>query len=144
MSIVEVMRSRLVAVAPDATGRAAVRRMAEADVGSVVVCDASRLVGIFTERDVLRLAGEGVDLDATRVADVMTRDVATVTPDTELLAAARLMGERRIRHLPVVEGENVLGVVGIRDILGALAERLWRTHDEDARETVHELLSRRS
>ena len=143
MSIVEVMRSRLVAVAPDATGRAAVRRMAEADVGSVVVCDASRLVGIFTERDVLRLAGEGVDLDATRVADVMTRDVATVTPDTELLAAARLMGERRIRHLPVVEGENVLGVVGIRDILGALAERLWRTHDEDARETVHELLSRR-
>ena len=132
------------AVAPDATGRAAVRRMAEADVGSVVVCDASRLVGIFTERDVLRLAGEGVDLDATRVADVMTRDVATVTPDTELLAAARLMGERRIRHLPVVEGENVLGVVGIRDILGALAERLWRTHDEDARETVHELLSRRS
>jgi len=144
VSIVDVMRSRLVAVAPDATGRAAIRRMAEADVGSVVVCDASRLVGIFTERDVLRLAGEGVDLDATRVADVMTRDVATVTPDTELLAAARLMGERRIRHLPVVEGENVLGVVGIRDILGALTERLWRTRDEDARETVHELLSRRS
>lgn len=144
VSIVDVMRSRLVAVAPDATGRAAIRRMAEADVGSVVVCDASRIVGIFTERDVLRLAGEGVDLDATRVADVMTRDVATVGPDTELLAAARLMGERRIRHLPVVEGENVLGVVGIRDILGALTERLWRTHDEDARETVHELLSRRS
>jgi len=144
VSIVDVMRSRLVAVAPDATGRAAIRRMAEADVGSVVVCDASRIVGIFTERDVLRLAGEGVDLDATRVADVMTRDVATVGPDTELLAAARLMGERRIRHLPVVEGENVLGVVGIRDILGALTERLWRTHDEDAHETVHELLSRRS
>ena len=138
------MRSRLVAVAPDATGRGAIRRMAEADVGSVVVCDGSRLVGIFTERDVLRLAGEGVDLDATRVADVMTRDVATVTPDTELLAAARLMGERRIRHLPVVEGENVLGVVGIRDILGVLTERLWRTPDDDTRETVHELLSRRS
>ena len=144
MSIVEVMRSRLVAVAPDATGRAAVRRMAEADVGSVGVCEAPRLGGIYTARDGLRLAGSGVDLAATRVADVMTRDVATVTPDTELLAAARLMGERRIRHLPVVEGENVLGVVGIRDILGALAERLWRTHDEDARETVHELLSRRS
>ena len=144
VSIVDVMRSRLVAVAPDTAGRAAIGRMAEADVGSVVVCDGSRLVGIFTERDVLRLAGEGVDLDATRVADVMTRDVATVTPDTDLLAAARLMGERRVRHLPVVEGENVLGVVGIRDILGVLTERLWRTRDEDARETVHELLSRRS
>jgi len=53
------------------------------------------------------------------------------------------MGERRIRHLPVVEGENLLGIVGIRDILGALAEVLWRTQDEAARETVHELLSRR-
>lgn len=137
------MSTRLVHVAPEATVRAAVRRMAEADVGSIVVCDASRLAGIFTERDVLRLAGQSADLDQTRVADAMTRDVATVTPDADILAAARLMGERGIRHLPVVEGENVLGVVGIRDVLGALAEHLWRTHDEDARETVHELLSRR-
>ena len=54
------------------------------------------------------------------------------------------MGERKIRHLPVVEGENLLGIVGIRDVLGSLAERLWSTHDEQARETVHDLLARRS
>jgi len=74
---------------------------------------------------------------------VMTKDLVTVSANDDILAAARLMGERRIRHLPVVEGENLLGIVGIRDILGALAEVLWRTQDEAARETVHELLSRR-
>ena len=74
----------------------------------------------------------------------MTRQVVTISPDADLLAAARLMGERQIRHLPVVEGENVLGMVGIRDVLAALAEALWRTHDEAARETVHGLLAHRS
>ena len=73
----------------------------------------------------------------------MTRDVQTVSGDDDLLAAARLMGERRIRHLPVVQGDNVLGIVGIRDVLGALTERLWRSHDEEAHETMRDLLGRR-
>lgn len=143
MPIVDVMSTRLVHVEPDTTVRAAIRRMAEAGVGSVAVCEGTRLVGIFTERDVLRLAGETADLDRLPVADAMTRDVVTVSADADILAAARLMGERRVRHLPVVEGENLLGMVGIRDVLAALAEHLWRTRDETARETVHELLSRR-
>lgn len=144
MPIVDVMSTRLVHVEPEATVREATRRMAEAGVGSVAVCQGSRLVGIFTERDVLRLAGESADLDRARVSDAMTREVVTVSPEVDVLAAARLMGERAIRHLPVVEGDNVLGMVGIRDVLGALAEALWRTHDEAARETVHGLLARRS
>jgi CBS domain-containing protein len=143
MPIVDVMNTRLVQVGPEATARTAIARMVEANVGSVAVCDGARLVGIFTERDVLRLAGEGADLDTVGVETAMTPDVVTVSADTDILAAARLMGERRIRHLPVVEGENLLGIVGIRDVLGALAEELWRTQDAAARETMHELLSRR-
>jgi len=143
VSIADVMSTRLVYVAPEATALEAIRRMAEAGVGSVAVCDGSRLVGIFTERDVLRLAGEAAALDQVRVAEAMTRDVVTASADTELVAAARLMGERKIRHLPVVEGENLLGMIGIRDVLAALAERLWRSRDEDVHETVHELLARR-
>jgi CBS domain-containing protein len=139
--ISDVMTVRLVEVPPDATVRSAVSRMSEANVGAVVVCDRARLVGIFTERDVLRLAGAGRALDDLRVGEVMTRDVVSVSPDDDVLAAARLMGERRIRHLPVVQGEHVLGVVGIRDVVAALAERLWR-HDEAAHETVSELLQR--
>ena len=141
--IVDVMSARVVQVEPSATVREAARRMTEEGVGSVAVCDGSRLAGIFTERDVLRLAAAGTDLDSTSVEDEMTRSLVTVSAEDDIVAAARLMGERRIRHLPVVQGENLLGVVGIRDVLGALAERLWRSRDEDARETVHELLTRR-
>jgi CBS domain-containing protein len=143
VSIADVMSTRLVHVGPGATALEAIRRMAEAGVGSVAVCDGSRLVGIFTERDVLRLAGEAAALDQVRVEDAMTRQVATVSPDTDLVSAARLMGKRGIRHLPVVEGDNLLGMIGIRDVLAALAERLWRSRDDDVHETVHELLARR-
>jgi CBS domain-containing protein len=141
--IVDVMNLHVVSVGPTDTVREAIARMLAANVGAVAVCDGARLVGIFTERDVLRLAGEEAVFGETRVGDVMTKAPLTVSGDADILDAARLMGERRIRHLPVVEGENLLGVVGIRDVLGALAERLWRTHDERARETVHELLTRR-
>ena len=144
MPIVDVMSTRLVQAEPGDSVRDASRRMVGSGVGSAVVCDGARLVGILTERDVLRLAGDGAELDQVRVGDVMTREVIAISPDADILAAARLMGERQIRHLPVVEGENVLGIVGIRDVLGALAEALWRTHDEAARETVHGLLARRS
>src|SRR5919106_4773900 len=119
------MSTRLVHVGPEATALEAIRRMAEAGVGSVAVCDGSRLVGIFTERDVLHLARETAALDRVRVGDVMTSPVITVSADADLVSAARLMGERRIRHLPVGEGEDLLGMIGIRDVLAALAERLW-------------------
>jgi len=141
--IIDVMSTRLVQADPDESVRAASRRMVEFAVGSVVVCDGARLVGILTERDVLRLAGHGADLDGVRVGEAMTPEVVTISADADILAAARLMGERQIRHLPVVEGENVLGIAGIRDVLGALAEALWRTRDEAARETVHGLLANR-
>ena len=136
------MAFRVVTVSPDDPVRVAIARMIEETVGSVAVCDGERLVGIFTERDVLRLAGVGIDLDATLVRDVMTADPVTMEAESDVLAAARVMSERRIRHLPVVQGENILGVVGIRDLMGALVERLWREGDPDARETARELLRR--
>jgi CBS domain-containing protein len=140
--IVDVMRARLVTVAPGHTVQQAVALMLEEDVGAVVVSEDARLVGIFTERDVLRLAGKGADLAALRVDEVMTTRLVTASPDDDILAVARLMGERRIRHVPVLQGEHVVGVVGIRDVVDVLAERLWRDHDDAARETVHELLAR--
>src|SRR5215210_5935568 len=139
MAIGDVMRTRLVAVEPGDSARLAVLRMLEEGVGSVAVCERGRLVGIFTERDVLALAGEGTDLDAVLVCDVMTREPFTVAADVAVLDAARLMGERRIRHLPVVQGDNVLGMIGIRDVLGSLVERAWQTHDTDARDTARSL-----
>ncbi len=136
------MRVRLVTVEPGDSARLAVLRMLEEDVGSVAVCEAGKLVGIFTERDVLRLAGEGTPLDEVRIADVMTTEVTTVTADVSVTDAASLMGERRIRHLPVVEDGRLLGMIGIRDVLSSLVERLWQTHDETAHETARKLFRR--
>ena len=133
------MKTRVVTVSTDDTARLAVLRMLEEGVGSVAVCDGGALVGIFTERDVLGLVGEGTDLEDVRVADVMTREPVTVQADVGVLDAARLMGERRIRHLPVVQGQHLLGMIGIRDVLGSLVERLWQAHDEEAHDTARAL-----
>jgi CBS domain-containing protein len=142
VTIGNVMRTRVVTVEPADSARLAVLRMLEEGVGSVAVCDAGRLVGIFTERDVLALSGEGTDLDAVKIGDVMTREPFTVDADVAVLDAARLMGEKRIRHLPVVQGDHLLGMIGIRDVLGSLVERAWQTHDVAAHETARTLFKR--
>ncbi len=139
MTIGDVMRTRVVTVETTDSARLAVLRMLEEGVGSVAVCEDGKLAGIFTERDVLGLAGEGTELDSVRVGDVMTRDPVTVDARVAILDAARLMGERKVRHLPVVEGDHLLGMIGIRDVLGSLVERLWQTHDEDAHDTARAL-----
>ena len=144
MAIGDVMRVRVVTVEPNASVRTAVLRMLEEQVGSVAVCEGGRLVGIFTERDVLRLAGEATSLDEVRVGDVMTTELTKVAPDTSIVDAAGLMAARRIRHLPVVEDDRLLGLVGIRDVLGALVERLWQAHDERAHETARSLFRQRT
>ncbi len=142
--IADVMRLRVVSVRPDESVQIAIVRMLEENVGSVAVCDRDRLVGIFTERDVLRLAGHGQALNELAVGDVMTTSLVTVSPDDEVLAAARLMGSRQIRHLPVVQDGNVLGIAGIRDVLASLVERVWRAHDDAAHDTARALLGRRA
>ena len=144
MAIVDLMSVHVVSAEPDDTVEEAVHRMLDAGIGSVAVCDGPRLVGILTERDILRLAGRRARLDELRVREAMTTALVTVAPGDDILGVARLMREHNIRHVPVVYGENLLGVVAIRDVLDALAERLYLTHDEGIRETVHELLARRS
>ncbi len=141
MFAADAMSSRLVSVSPGERVQTAVARMLEDDVGAVAVCEEGRLLGIFTERDVLRLAGGGSAFLELRVGDVMTTEVAVVDAEDDLLAAAQLMQSRRIRHLPVVQGEHVLGMLGIREVLRTLVERLWSTRDERARETARDLLS---
>ena len=143
MQIGGVMRVSLVTAAPDETAGAAIRKMLDAGVGSVVVCEGSEPVGIFTERDVLKLAGTGVSFGSIVLRDVMTPRPLTVSADDSILEAARLMGERALRHLPVVEGGNLVGIVSIRDVLAYLAERLWSERDDAARDTARALLERR-
>jgi CBS domain-containing protein len=142
MAVVDAMSAALVTVRPEDAVQVAIARMLEAEVGSVAVTDEGRLVGIFTERDVLRLAGQGSGFGELLVGEAMTRRLYTVEPDDDVLAAARLMQEKRIRHLPVIQDGNVLGILGIREVLRALVERLWSARDPAARETARDLLRR--
>lgn len=140
MQVGTVMHVQLVTARPDESAGDAIRKMTEANVGSVVVTEDNAVVGIFTERDVLRLAGAGADFETVRLQGTMTRDPITVTAEDSILGAAALMGERRLRHLPVVEDGNLIGVVSIRDVLGFLAERLFADQDAAAAETARALL----
>jgi CBS domain-containing protein len=142
MQISSVMRVKLVTASPDETAADAIRRMVEAGVGSVAVCDDNELVGIFTERDVLRLAASAADFERVPLSTAMTRNPLTIGVDDGILEAAQLMGDRQLRHLPVVQDGNLVGMVSIRDVLGFLAERLYADHDERAAETARSLLGR--
>jgi CBS domain-containing protein len=138
------MTSRLVSVSPGASVAEAVGVMVDAGVGSVVVLDGSRLAGIFTERDVLRLVAQRTDLTAIPVEDAMTRAVVTASPDDDPVAIAHLMADHRIRHLPVTLDDHAVGMVGIREIVQLLLERAYGSHDADARDTARDLLARPS
>ena len=141
MAVGDAMTVRVVTVTPRATVQEAITRMLEEGIGSVAVCDGPRLVGIFTERDVLRAAGEGPLFGEVAVEDVMTRRPVTVSPGDDIADAAQLMAAKRIRHLPVCEGEFLVGMIGIRDVLRRLVEQAAEQH-EGARETARALLTR--
>ncbi|MGI8938132.1 MAG: CBS domain-containing protein [Iamia sp.] len=98
--------------------RVAVIAMSDRGVGSIVVLDDDgKLVGIFTERDLLRGVAAGMDLDGDVLGDLMTREVVTAARDWEVYEAAAEMHDRHIRHLVVVDGAAVIGVLSIRDLL---------------------------
>ena len=105
------------AVAPSMTVAAAVDLLTQNKVGSVLVMDQGRLVGIFTERDVLRrVVGERRAPERTTVGEVMTRDLVVMRPTSTVGEAMKVFSERRIRHLPVLEAGAVVGVVSQGDL----------------------------
>ena len=120
MKVRDVASSAVVAVGPAQSLREATQLMAKHRVGSAVVQDAEQLIGILTERDVLNAVASGEVPDQVSVQDIMTADVVTVGPDWDLVEAAGEMARRRIRHLVVYEGGQLLGVLSVRDVLPAL------------------------
>ena len=121
MQVQDVMTPATVIQARGDSLRAAAARMWRQQTGSLLITEDGRLAGIVTERDVLRAVALGADPDKSSVDDVMTAEVFTVPPDMPVQDAARLMASRWIRHLPVVDGEELLGVVSMRDMTGVLA-----------------------
>lgn len=107
------------------------RYLAEKDVGALVVLDNNRLAGIVSERDFARMIAKTAECRInTVVQDYMTPDVITVQPDQTVEDCMRLMTDHRIRHLPVLEGEKVVGVISIGDVVKSIIDRQGKTIEQ--------------
>ena len=117
-SLLHQKSSALWSVAPETTVFDAIKLMAEKNIGALLVLSGDRLAGIFTERDYTRkVALHGKSSRDTRVAEVMAGEVVTISPDDFVEDGMRRMTEQRVRHLPVVEGTRVIGVISIGDLV---------------------------
>ena len=115
-------------IAPEATVADAVAQMTREGIGALLVCHDDRPVGIFTERDVLRrVVDSGRDPRSTRVSDVMTRELVVVRPATTISETMAIVTEKRCRHLPVLDGDDLVGLVSIGDLTR------WMTRDQRVR-----------
>jgi CBS domain-containing protein len=115
----DIMTTKVLTTSAERSVAEVTAMMVKARVGSAVVLQGSWLAGILTERDVLRAAASRSDLTTSPVSQWMTRDPVTATPDTTAEEAAQLMLRNGFRHLPVVEGRSLTGVVSIRDVLAS-------------------------
>ena len=139
MRVSEIMQTDLVTCPPTATVVEAARTMRDRVVGAVIIVEGPRLAGILTERDLVRLVADGVDMATEPVAGVMTRDLAVAPPDADVLWVADVMRQRHIRHMPVGEGRHVVGMVSVRDLF-VLAESVLRL-DPDGASRARDVLS---
>ena len=131
-----IHNQRVLTLSPDASVRVAARAMAEHRVGSVMVMKHDRLVGIITERDCLtRVLAAGVDPDTTELSAVMTRKVISCRQSDTVAAIMEMMTTGKFRHLPVVEGDRVVGLISIGDIVK------WRVQEyENEQEALRQYI----
>jgi CBS domain-containing protein len=124
VKVSEIMTPAAVTDRPEDTLTEAARKMWEQQTGSLVVTEGDELIGIVTERDILKAVATGTPLDETRVSDAMTTDVITAHPGMSLREAAGIMTDKWIRHLPVLDRGALVGILSQRDLSGVLAGAL--------------------
>ena len=129
--ILRIKGSKVHTIAPDATLAAVVSKLVENNVGSLVVCDGDEMVGIISERDILRAcAANGGTLHEKRAREAMSSKVMTGSPEDSIEETMGLMTDKRIRHLPILENGKLAGMISIGDVVKA-------QHDSLAMENHH-------
>ena len=117
-AVLKNKKSDIWSIHPDATVFEAIRLMADKNVGALLATENNRLVGVISERDYTRkVMLKGKTSKGTTVREIFTTAPFTVTPDTSVVEAMREMTEHRIRHLPVMDGETLVGIVSIGDLV---------------------------
>ena len=124
--ILENKGNKMVQVETDCLVTEAARTMSQEKVGSVLVLEEQKLVGIFTERDLMhKVVAAGFDPNMVKVGEVMTSRIATIPPETPLREAAQLLSQNRIRHLPILQDGQLVGVVSVGDIFA------WKLREQE-------------
>lgn len=116
MKVKNIMTKSVASLNPEDTVDKAAQVMAENNIGSLPVCQQGKVIGILTDRDIsIRAMGNG-DSSVKTVRDVMSSNPVTVSPDMDIKDVSRIMSERQIRRVPVVENDNVIGIVALGDL----------------------------
>lgn len=117
MKVKDIMSKEIASVSSEDSIEKAARLMKQYDVGSIPVCSQDKIIGIVTDRDItLRSVAGGQDTKHQKVRDIMTSDPAVGSPEMNVNDAARIMSERQIRRLPIVENNSLVGIVALGDI----------------------------
>jgi CBS domain-containing protein len=137
-NVLEAKGDEVVTVSPETTVLRAVQVMNDRRIGALLVVDHDRPIGIFTERDVLvRVVVAGLDPWATPVGEVMTRNPVVVRSDVTVAQAMMVITEKRCRHLPVIDGARLRGLISIGDLTGWVVRHQQRTIDD-----LHDYMNR--
>lgn len=125
MKVADIMTAAALTDAPDDTLLEASAKMWQQQTGSLLIVEDDALIGIVTERDLLKHVAEGREPKSVSLRDVMTTNVVTITPETTMHDAARIMFDHWFRHLPVVtDSGEIVGIISLRDLLTLVAEGL--------------------
>ena len=126
MKVKDILKRKsgvVISVTPNATVLDALKLMAEKNIGGVLVMEGEKLEGIFTERDYARkIILKGKTSAEAKISEVMVSNLITITPDHDTSQCMQLMTDKTIRHLPVIEGDKVVGVISIGDVVKSVIE----------------------
>lgn len=118
MLIRDVMNRNVITIQSEVSAREAAKIMSKNQIGSLVVIDENKIMGILTETDIVKkIVSEDRDLDETKIKDIMTEKVLTIEPDKKVEDAVSMMTQNKIKRLPVVENEEVIGIITTSDII---------------------------
>jgi CBS domain-containing protein len=141
MQVGEIMKTDVKTASPDQTFADAAKLLHEHGISSVIVKDGDSVSGILTERDIVNVVAEGKDPAAVKIGERMTRNIDTVEPRTDIGEAAEHMARLRIRHLPVMDADGMVGIVSIRDLTNWAVGELTGGHELPDLERSHQTLS---
>ena len=140
MQVGEIMKTDVKTAGAGDTFADAAKLLHEHGISSVIVKDGDALSGIITERDLVNVVADGLDPSSVRIGERMSRNLDTVEPRTDIGEAAEHMARLKIRHLPVCEGETVVGIISVRDLTNWAVSELTSGHELPDLERSHQTL----